>query len=132
MRHAGAGERRLLTFETTDGGRRWSRPRKMRLPNPDAAVAGLRLHGSGLLLVFNNNAQDRDNLALAYSGDGGRRWRVIHSFERPAQTPGGRRAEFSYPWILQSPSGDCHVFYTWHRKRIKHVRFNQAWLRQKL
>jgi predicted neuraminidase len=32
--------------------------------------------------------------------------------------------EFSYPFLLQSRDGYIHLVYTWHRTRIKHVRFD--------
>lgn len=32
--------------------------------------------------------------------------------------------EFSYPYLLQSRDGYVHLVYTWHRTRIKHVRFD--------
>ena len=32
--------------------------------------------------------------------------------------------EFSYPYLLQSRDGHIHLLYTWHRTRIKHVRFD--------
>ena len=32
--------------------------------------------------------------------------------------------EFSYPYLLQSRDGYIHLLYTWHRTRIKHVRFD--------
>jgi predicted neuraminidase len=32
--------------------------------------------------------------------------------------------EFSYPFLLQSRDGHIHLVYTWHRTRIKHVRFD--------
>lgn len=32
--------------------------------------------------------------------------------------------EFSYPYLLQSHDGYIHLVYTWHRTRIKHVRFD--------
>ena len=32
--------------------------------------------------------------------------------------------EFSYPYLLQSRDGYIHLIYTWHRTRIKHVRFD--------
>jgi predicted neuraminidase len=40
--------------------------------------------------------------------------------------------EFSYPFLLQTRSGELHLLYTWNRAYIKHVRFNQAWLDQRL
>ncbi|RYX97657.1 MAG: hypothetical protein EOO28_02115 [Comamonadaceae bacterium] len=32
--------------------------------------------------------------------------------------------EFSYPYLIQGPDGHLHLFYTWHRARIKHVRID--------
>ena len=34
--------------------------------------------------------------------------------------------EFSYPYLLESRDGYIHLVYTWHRTRIKHIRFD-AW-----
>lgn len=32
--------------------------------------------------------------------------------------------EFSYPYMIQGRDGQFHLLYTWHRTRIKHVRFD--------
>ena len=40
--------------------------------------------------------------------------------------------EFSYPYLIQTHSGDFHLVYTWNRSFIKHVSFNIAWLDQQI
>ena len=40
--------------------------------------------------------------------------------------------EFSYPSLTQTTPGEFHLLYTWNRAYIKHVRFNQAWLDERL
>jgi predicted neuraminidase len=40
--------------------------------------------------------------------------------------------EFSYPSLIQTRGGDFHLVYDWNRTLIKHVRFNRAWLNQRL
>ena len=40
--------------------------------------------------------------------------------------------EFSYPYLIQTRSGDFHLVYTWNRSYIKHAGFTRAWLDQQL
>jgi predicted neuraminidase len=128
MRYAGSPPARILAAKTTDRGSHWSRPQKTDLPNPNAAVACIRLEDDALLLVFNDSEAGRRDLSLAWSGDEGQTWRIVHRFE---QEEGGEH-EFSYPYLIRSRNGDFHLLYTWYRTHIKHVRFNRAWLEQKL
>jgi predicted neuraminidase len=81
-----------------------------------------------LLLVFNNAEENREDLSLALSKDFGNTWRVAHRFEGDSRSTQAPVPEYSYPWIMQDRAGDVHVLYTWGRSRIKHVRFNRAWL----
>jgi predicted neuraminidase len=129
MRNSGEASRRVFVSRTSDGGRTWSAPRRMLLPNPDSAVAGLRGRDGAVWLVFNNMDVDRDDLSLAGSRDGGDTWRVMHAFEQDIAPVDGEESEgFSYPCLIQARGGMFHLLYTWHRKRIKHVSFNQSWL----
>jgi predicted neuraminidase len=128
MRYAGSPPARILAVQTADGGSHWSRPQKTDLPNPNAAVACIRLADGDLLAVFNDSETGRENLSLAWSRDEGVTWRVVHRFE---QEEGGKH-EFSYPYLIRSLDGDFHLLYTWYRTHIRHVHFNRAWLEQKL
>jgi predicted neuraminidase len=40
--------------------------------------------------------------------------------------------EFSYPYLIQTHSGDFHLVYTWNRSFIKHVQFSRAWLDEQI
>jgi predicted neuraminidase len=40
--------------------------------------------------------------------------------------------EFSYPYLIQTRSGDFHLVYTWNRSFIKHIRFTRTWLDKQL
>jgi predicted neuraminidase len=40
--------------------------------------------------------------------------------------------EFSYPFLVRTRRGEFHLVYTWNRAYVKHVRFNQAWLDERL
>ncbi|NOU00966.1 MAG: exo-alpha-sialidase [Gallionella sp.] len=40
--------------------------------------------------------------------------------------------EFSYPYLIQTHSGDFHLVYTWNRSFIKHVQFSRVWLNEQI
>jgi len=121
----------LFETSTNDASRTWAPVTLSELPNPNAAISGVRLTSGGLLLVSNNQHDKRNNLSLMYSENDGQTWRLLHEFEQEENTPEVEH-QFAYPALRQSADGEFHVLYTWNKKRIKHVRFNQQWLREKM
>lgn len=119
---AGGGQSRILTAASNDVGRSWSDLSDTSLPNPDAGFDMIGLPGGALLGAINHAFQDRSDLSLVVSRDGGRTWetrRVLENY------PG---REYSYPSLTRT-SQYYHLTYTYERKRIKHVMFNDAWLK---
>lgn len=127
MRYAGESPRRILRFE--GDGRLWSSAQKIHLPNPNAAISVINLGKENLLMAFNNTDQGRHDLSLAYSEDQGRSWKVIVSLESAGEATD---AEYSYPWLMRSGNGNYHLLYTWHKTHIKHITFNDGWLRSQI
>lgn len=121
----------LFETWTDDAGKSWAPVVRSDLPNPNAAVTGLRLDDGGMLLVLNNQHDKRNNLSLVYSVNEGKNWQLLHEFEQEENTPEFEH-QFAYPSLRQSINGDFHVLYTWNKERIKHVRFNQQWLYERL
>jgi predicted neuraminidase len=111
--------------ETNDGGLSWSTPRYLDLPNPNAAVDGLLLSGGRILLAFNDDAHARENLTLALSNGGGRAWTRAAVIE-------DELGAGPYPYMIRGADGLIHLVYTWHRRRIRHVTFNEAWLLERM
>ncbi len=107
---------------TTTAGASWSDPEILALPNPDAGLDALLLSHGRILMAFNDSPSGRENLRLALSDDQGMTWRRIATIEN---MPG---EEFSYPYLISTQNGQIHLLYTWRRKRIKHVIFNEAWV----
>ncbi len=124
MRDTGASPGHVLMSRSNDAGRHWSADAKLPLPNPDSAVAGLRRPDGSLLLVFNDTEAGRSSLALAISRDQGQSWNIIKHFEQGSDGKG----EFSYPYLIRAGNGTMHLLYTWNRKRIRHVSFNDSWV----
>lgn len=115
-------EKAIGTAVTGDAGATWSEPQLLPLPNPDAALDALLLSDQRILLAFNDSPVNRETLRLAVSHDQGRHWTRIATLEN---APGG---EFSYPYMIRTQDGQIHLAYTWDRKRIQHVVFNEAWI----
>lgn len=124
MRDTGHSPSYVLSSHSADAGRHWSTDIELNLPNPDSAVAGLRRPDGSLLLVFNDVKAGRSSLALAVSRDQGKSWRTIRHFEQRRDGKG----EFSYPYVIRSSDGAMHLLYTWNRKRIRHIVFNDNWV----
>lgn len=81
MRYAGPAPQRVLRATTVDAGAHWSAPEKTALPNPNAAVAALRLSDGHMLAVLNHQEESRDSLSLMLSVDGGATWREVYRLE---------------------------------------------------
>lgn len=105
-----------------DSGRSWSEAGKTSLPNPHAGISALLLADQRLLMSFNNSNTGREDLTLAISDDGGKKWQNVAALEKKEE------GNYSYPHFLQSSDGHIHLLYTWEQVGIKHVTFNRQWL----
>ena len=124
----------ILTSATRDGGVSWQALSLLELKNPNASITSITLDDTDeLLLVFNNDDEERDDLTMAYienhqPGQPGE-WQIVHEFENANDRgPGAEKIHnpYSYPFLLKTSDGDFHLFYSWQRKYIKHVFFNRA------
>ena len=114
---------KIWRSETNDGGKSWANPQPIDLPNHDSGIASLRLSNGGLLLAFNDSPTSARNiLRLAISHDAGKTWKRIATIvEEP-------KGDFSYPYFFQTRDGTLHLLYSWQRRHIRHVTFNEAWV----
>lgn len=119
----------VTVARSDDAGVHWSDVSGTSLVQRDSAVAGVRLGDGSLLAVYNNSAWDRRDLSMARSLDDGVHWTKPHAIERDVTPDDAVRREYSYPFVFQSSDGLYHIFYTWQRTRIRHLVFNDAWVR---
>lgn len=127
LRYAGEKAHRLMTSASYDGGRHWTKPELMSLPNPNAAVAVLSLDSETDLMALNDTEDGRHRLSLAIRHND--EWEIVRTVESETpEEPGSHDFEFSYPSLVMAPDGLIHLVYTWNQKRIRHLTFNRPWL----
>jgi predicted neuraminidase len=103
---------RVVVSDSMDGGKTWSAPRPLDVPNPNSGIDVGVLRDGRVVLIYNPTNEGRSPLALAVSSDGIH----FHRFFTLENTPG---QEFSYPALIQLHNGDLLATYTWHRTRIR-------------
>jgi predicted neuraminidase len=120
---AGGGQSHILRAGSRNAGQDWSGLTATPLPNPDAGFDMIRTASGVILGAINNSFHDRSNLTLVLSRDEGKSWQHLRVLEN---TPG---RTFAYPSLAQTRRY-YHLTYSYEKHRIKHVMFNEAWLRE--
>ncbi len=114
----------ILTSSSLDAGITWGPLKETALPNPNSGFDTVNTSSGDILAVINDSYEDRSNLTLFVSENGTGPWEKLYIFEN---TPD---KEYSYPSLAQGTDGIYHLTYTYERKRIKHIMFNEIWITQ--
>jgi predicted neuraminidase len=116
------GRDALSLMFSADGGKSWREVQRLEDQQANSAQADEA--------YFTNNV--RTLIPQSDSAVAGNLAQYIESAKRTVCKDGRCRYEFSYPYLIQTRQGDLHLVYTWNRTFIKHLRFNLAWLDQRL
>lgn len=115
---------RIKRSDSTDGGMTWSEVTLTTLPHPGSGIEALVLRNGHLLMIYNDKeVGPRDSLAVSISDDAGKTWNWTRRLE---DTPDSR---FDYPSIIEAKDGSLHATYSDNLKTVKHVHFNEDWIR---
>ena len=110
----------MLRSSSSDGGYTWTDAERTEFPNPNSAVDLIKLHNGDLLLVYNDNMNDRTPLTVAVSKDNGKTW----PFKR--NIAGGDNS-FAYPYAIQANDDKIYIVYTTNnRTSIMLAAFEEA------
>lgn len=117
---------RIKRSDSKDGGMTWSEVTLTSLPHPGAGIEALRLKNGHVVMVYNDKEENpRDRMAVSISTDEGATWQWTRHLDAVPD------ARFDYPSIVQAKDGTLHVTYSDNLKTIKHVQFNEEWVREK-
>jgi len=111
---------RVQVSTSSDEGETWTVAESSDVPNSNTSLEVIALADGRWVMIYNDQEQGRDSLALAMSEDEGRTWPHRRHLE---QSAGG---QFHYPSIIQTSDGRLHATYTYQpgpdsQKAIKHV-----------
>lgn len=108
-----------LRSESRDGGETWSDAVRTEFLNPNSAVDFIKLRNGHLLLVYNDNMNDRTPLTVTISPDGEKTW------PHKRHIAGGDNT-FAYPYAIQTMDDKIHIIYTTNsRTTIMHAVFEE-------
>ncbi len=130
LRDNGPPPKRALESESRDDGVTWTTARDTDIPNPGTSLEVVRLNDGHWIMVYNDIESGRFSLAAAISDDEGSNWRWKRHLEgRP-----GRQStdQYHYPSVIQAKDGAIHVTYSYYTpagQTIKHVRFDEDWVK---
>lgn len=142
MRDNGRPPQRIQQASSTDRGETWSVVTDSELPDPGAGLEVIALENGHWVLVNNDTEKGRHRLAVQLSDDEGRTWKWKRHLER--DEPDANAGRYGYPSILQAKDGTLHATYSVQlrpsmvipdaagkpaHKTIRHVQFNEAWIR---
>ena len=106
---------------SSDEGRTWSAPVRLKVPIPLSGLDAFAW-GDRIVVVYNHTEKhQRYPLSLAWSDGLMHEWSAPVDFERA-------QFEVSYPSFCVDETGVVHGVYTYNRKLIKYVSFDEAWV----
>jgi predicted neuraminidase len=130
LRDNGPPPKRAQISISKDDGVSWTVARDTEILNPGTSLEVIRLANGDWIMVYNDLEAKRHSLVAAISDDEGTTWKWRRHLDgRPDQSGS---VEYHYPSVIQAKDAAIHVTYSYfvpEGKSIKHVRFNEEWVK---
>jgi predicted neuraminidase len=130
LRDNGPPPKRAHISFSKDDGVTWTRARDTEIRNPGTSLENVRLSNGDWIMVYNDLEQGRYSLVAAVSDDEGATWKWKRHLDGSPASPSP--SQYHYPSVIQARDGAIHVTYSYFTplgKAIKHVRFEEEWVK---
>lgn len=130
LRDNGPPPKRAHISYSKDDGVSWTIARDSDILNPGTSLEAIVLKSGSWLMVYNDLEQGRYSLVAALSDDEGTTWKWRRHLEGDPTLKVPK--QFHYPSVIQAKDGTIHVTYSFfvpEGKSIKHVQFDEAWVK---
>jgi predicted neuraminidase len=130
LRDNGPPPKRAHISFSKDDGVTWTPARDTEFPNPGSSLEAIRLRNGHWILVHNDLERGRHSLLVVLSEDEGATWTWKRHLEGSPSASSSN--QYHYPSVIQARDGSIHVTYSYFTpegKSIKHVRFNEEWIK---
>jgi predicted neuraminidase len=130
LRDNGPPPKRAHISFSKDEGVTWTRARDTEILNPGTSLENVRLRNGDWIMVYNDLEQGRYSLVAAVSDDEGANWKWKRHLD--GSPTAQSTSQYHYPSVIQARDGAIHVTYSYFTaqgKAIKHVRFEEAWVK---
>ena len=130
LRDNGPPPKRAQISYSKDDGVSWTPVVDSEIPNPGTSLEVIRLRNGDWIVLHNDIERGRHSLAAAISDDEGKTWKWKRHLDGNPEKPGN--VQYHYPSVIQAKDGFIHVTYSYfvpEGKAIKHVRFNEEWVK---
>jgi predicted neuraminidase len=120
-------ENRIQTSVSKDDGLTWGPVTAMEFANPGSGLDAVRLANGHWAMIYNDEREGRNRLAVSISDDEGKTWKWKRMLE---DEPKG---SYHYPAIIQGKDGLLHAVYSYDDESgesMKHAAFNEAWVQE--
>jgi predicted neuraminidase len=130
LRDNGPPPKRAHISFSRDDGVTWTPARDTDIPNPGTSLENIRLRDGNWIMVYNDLERGRYSLVAAISDDEGATWKWRRHLDGSPSKES--TSQYHYPSVIQAKDGSIHVTYSYfvpEGKSIKHVRFNEEWVK---
>ncbi len=116
----------IRVSESRDDGETWGEVTNSELVNPGSGLDVVRLANGHWVLIYNDQTQGRNSLAVSLSTDEGKTWKFTRHLEKH------ETGSYHYPAVIEGRDGLIHFVYSYfvaEGKSMKHVAVNEEWLK---